>query len=253
MPAASGAYVDHHAQAVALASRLLGVPATIVMPTDAPHIKRQATEGYGATVVEYDRYTEDREAIGAALAERDGLALVPPYDHPHIIAGQGTAALELLEDVGPLDAILTPLGGGGLLSGTILAARALGSSARVYGVEPEAGDDGRQSLRAGRIITIPTPQTIADGAQTLHLGELTFPIIADGVTDLWTATDAELVDAMRLVASAMKLVVEPTGVLALAALRHHAAEFAGARVGVLLSGGNVDPARFGALMADHVG
>ncbi len=238
----------NHAQAMALAARLLDVPATIVMPSDAPAIKRAATEGYGARVVVYDRYGEDREEIGAYLAEREGLALIPPYDHPHIIAGQGTAALELLSDVGDLDAVFVPLGGGGLLAGTLLAAGEVCPSARVYGVEPEAGNDGQQSLLAGRIVTIATPRTIADGAQTLHLGALTFPIIADHVTDIVTATDDELVSAMTTLAATMKLVVEPTGTLGLAALTREAESFAGQRVGVILSGGNVDLARFSQLV-----
>ncbi len=238
----------NHAQAMALAARLLDVPATIVMPSDAPAIKRAATEGYGARVVVYDRYSEDREEIGAYLAEREGLALIPPYDHPHIIAGQGTAALELLSDVGDLDAVFVPLGGGGLLAGTLLAAGEVCPSARVYGVEPEAGNDGQQSLLAGRIVTIATPRTIADGAQTLHLGALTFPIIADHVTDIVTATDDELVSAMTTLAATMKLVVEPTGTLGLAALTREAESFAGQRVGVILSGGNVDLARFSQLV-----
>ena len=238
----------NHAQAMALAARLLDVPATIVMPSDAPAIKRAATEGYGARVVVYDRYGEDREEIGAYLAEREGLALIPPYDHPHIIAGQGTAALELLSDVGDLDAVFVPLGGGGLLAGTLLAAGEVCPSARVYGVEPEAGNDGQQSLLAGRIVTIATPRTIADGAQTLHLGALTFPIIADHVTDIVTATDDELVSAMTTLAATMKLVVEPTGTLGLAALTREAESSAGPRVGVILSGGNVDLARFSQLV-----
>ncbi|GGK57144.1 threo-3-hydroxy-L-aspartate ammonia-lyase [Ornithinimicrobium pekingense] len=239
----------NHAQAVALAARELGVPATIVMPHDAPALKVAATRGYGAEVVRYDRWSEDREAIGAALARERGMTLVPPYDHRHVIAGQGTAVKELLEDAGPLDVIITPLGGGGLLSGSILASRALAPQARVYGVEPEAGDDARRSLQEGRIVHIETPRTIADGAQTLHLGELTFPVIRDGVTGVVTATDEELVGAMGLVAATLKQVVEPTGVLGLAALLSGAVpETAGARVGVVLSGGNVDLTRFAALV-----
>ncbi len=238
----------NHAQAMALAARLLDVPATIVMPSDAPAIKRAATEGYGARVVVYDRYGEDREEIGAYLAEREGLALIPPHDHPDIIAGQGTAALELLSDVGDLDAVFVPLGGGGLLAGTLLAAGEVCPSAKVYGVEPEAGNDGQQSLRTGRIVTIDTPRTIADGAQTLHLGALTFPIIAEHVTDIVTAADDELVTAMSTLAATMKLVVEPTGTLGLAALTREAESFAGQRVGVILSGGNVDLARFSQLV-----
>ena len=239
----------NHAQAVALAARELGVPATIVMPHDAPGPKVAATLGYGAEVVRYDRYAEDREAVGTALAQERGMTVVPPYDHPHVIAGQGTVVRELLQETGPLDVVVTPLGGGGLLSGSILSAAALAPAARVYGVEPEAGDDARRSLQEGRIVHIETPRTIADGAQTLHLGELTFPIIRDGVTEVVTATDAELVQAMRLVASTLKQVVEPTGVLGLAAVLSGAVpDTAGARVGVVLSGGNVDLGRFAALV-----
>lgn len=237
----------NHAQAIALSARLLGVPATIVMPTDAPAAKVAATRGYGGQVVLYDRYTQDREQIGRELADAHGLTLVPPYDHPDVIAGQGTAAKELLEEVGGLDALFVPLGGGGLLSGTALAAKALWPACRVYGVEPEAGDDGRRSLRSGTIVHIETPKTIADGAQTQHLGQLTFPIIRRDVEDILTATDAQLVEAMRFFASRMKLVVEPTGCLAFAAAR--AAEgLAGKRVGVVLSGGNVDLERLCALL-----
>ncbi|WP_028709129.1 threo-3-hydroxy-L-aspartate ammonia-lyase [Propionicicella superfundia] len=243
----------NHAQAIALAARLLGVPATIVMPTDAPGIKRRATEGYGARVVGYDRYAEDREQIGADLAARDGLALIPPYDHPDIIAGQGTAALELITEVPDLDAVLTPLGGGGLLSGTLLALGERRPRARVYGVEPAAGDDGLRSLRAGRIVHIDPPRTIADGAQTQHLGTLTFPIISERVTDILTASDDELVSAMALLAATMKIVVEPTGVLGFAALAREAASFRGQRVGIVLSGGNVDIARFAGLLGRAAG
>ena len=208
----------NHAQAVALAARILSVPATIVMPHDAPAAKVAATLGYGAEVVRYDRFTEDREAIGAALAEARGLTLVPPYDHPDVLAGQGTAALELFTDVGALDALFVPLGGGGLLAGSLLAAEALAPSCRVYGVEPAAGDDGRRSLAAGEIVRIDVPATIADGAQTTHLGAHTFPIIQRAVAEIRTASDAELVAAMRVFAATMKLVVEPTGCLGLAAV-----------------------------------
>jgi threonine dehydratase len=239
----------NHAQAIALSARLLGIPASIVMPHDAPAAKVAATRGYGGQVVVYDRYTQDREQIGRELAEKHGLTLVPPYDHPDVIAGQGTAAKELLEEVGPLDALFAPLGGGGLLSGTALSARALSPVCKVYGVEPEAGDDGRRSFRSGAIVHIDTPKTIADGAQTQHLGQLTFPIIRRDVEDVLTATDAQLVDAMRFFASRMKLVVEPTGCLGFAGARVIRNRLAGKRVGVLLSGGNVDPERFCALLA----
>jgi threo-3-hydroxy-L-aspartate ammonia-lyase len=239
----------NHAQAVALAARLLDLPATIVMPLDAPAGKVAATRGYGGQIVTYDRYTEDSERIAQDLADERGLTLVPPYDHPDVIAGQGTAARELIEEVGPLDALFTPLGGGGLLSGTALTTRALSPDCRLYGVEPEAGNDGQQSLRAGVIVDIETPQTIADGAQTRHLGEHTFGIIRRDVTDILTATDGELVEGMRFFASRMKLVVEPTGCLGLAGLRQFAGDLRGQRVGVVISGGNVDLERFAALTA----
>ena len=238
----------NHAQAVALAAHLLGIEATIVMPHDAPASKVAATRGYGANVVSYDRYREDREAIGRGIAEERGATVIPPYDHRDIIAGQGTVALELLEEVGPLDALLMPLGGGGLLAGSLLAAGELAPHCAVYGVEPEAGDDGRQSLRRGEIVHIDSPQTIADGAQTQHLGELTFPIIKQRVTDILTATDAEVVEKMRLLASTFKLVAEPTGCLGLAGLRQLAPILKGKRVGVVISGGNVDLDRYAALL-----
>lgn len=239
----------NHAQAIALAARVLTMPAVIVMPHDAPAAKVAATAGYGAEVVRYDRYTQDREEIAARLAAERGLSIVPPYDHAHVIAGQGTAAKELLEETGPLDAVIAPLGGGGLLAGTILATAALAPTARVYGVEPAAGDDGQQSLRAGHIVVIQTPRTLADGAQTTHLGQLTFPIIADGVTDVVTVSDADLVAAMSVLAATLKQVVEPTGALALAAVLTGAVpDLQGARVGVLLSGGNIDLARFAELV-----
>jgi threonine dehydratase len=237
----------NHAQAVALAARQLGMPATIVMPRDAPAAKVAATQGYGGHVVFYDRYGEDREAIGARLAEAHGMTLVPPYDHAQVIAGQGTAARELFDEAGPLDALYVCLGGGGLLAGSALAARALSPATKLYGVEPEAGNDGQQSLRRGTIVHIDTPQTIADGAQTQHLGQLTFEIIRRDVDDILTASDAELIDAMRFFAERMKIVVEPTGCLGFAAARRQ--PLRGQRVGVIVSGGNVDMQRFGALLA----
>lgn len=239
----------NHAQAIALAAQILGIPATIVMPLDAPASKLAATKGYGARVVTYDRYLQDREQIAGALARDHGLTLVPPYDHPAVIAGQGTAGKELVEDAGPLDALFVCLGGGGLLAGTALAVRALSPGCRLYGVEPEAGNDGQQSLRSGAIVHIDTPQTIADGAQTQHLGEHTFPIIQRDVDDIYTVTDAQLVGAMKVFAGRMKIIVEPTGCLAFAAVRERAADLVGQRVGVLISGGNVDIARLALLLS----
>jgi threo-3-hydroxy-L-aspartate ammonia-lyase len=238
----------NHAQAIALSARLLGMPATILMPHDAPASKIEATRGYGATVVMFDRYTEDREAIGRSLAEQHGLTLIPPYDHPHVIAGQGTAALELFQDVGRLDALFVCLGGGGLLAGSALVARKLAPKCNIYGVEPEAGNDGQQSFRSGSIVHIETPKTIADGAQTQHLGNITFPIIKREVTDVLTATDAELIECMNLCASRMKIIVEPTGCLGFAAARNMAGQLQGKRVGIIISGGNVDLARFAELV-----
>lgn len=240
----------NHAQAVALAARELGMPAAILMPEDAPAAKIAATRGYGGEVITYDRYTQDREQLARGLAEQRGMTLIPPYDHPDVLAGQGTAVKELIEDTGPLDALFVCLGGGGLLSGSALAARALSPQCRVYGVEPEAGNDGQQSLRAGHIVHIDTPRTIADGAQTQHLGAYTFAIIRRDVDDILTATDAQLVEAMRFFFTRMKLVVEPTGCLGFAAARAMKDSLRGQRVGVILSGGNVDMARFSALMAE---
>ena len=239
----------NHAQAIALSARTLGIPATIVMPHDAPAAKVAATKGYGGNVVVYDRYKEDREQIGRDLAARHGLTLIPPYDHPDVIAGQGTAAKELFEDVGELDAFFVCLGGGGLLAGSALATRALSDNCTLYGVEPEAGNDGQQSFRSGSVVHIDTPKTIADGAQTQHLGQLTFPIIRRDVNDILTVTDAELVACMRFLAERMKIVVEPTGCLGFAAACRLAPEFQGKRIGVLISGGNVDISRFCELLA----
>ena len=238
----------NHAQAVALAAREIGMPAVIVMPHDAPAAKVAATRGYGGEVVVYDRYTEDREAIGRAIAAERGMTLVPPFDHPHIIAGQGTAAKELFDEVGALDALFVCLGGGGLLAGSALAAHALAPACAVYGVEPEAGDDGRQSLQRGERVTIDVPKTIADGAQTQSLGAITFEIIRRLVADIHTASDDELVAAMRFFAERMKMVVEPTGALGFAAARRMRDALAGQRVGVIVSGGNVDPSRYAALI-----
>ena len=238
----------NHAQAVALAGRLLDIPAAIVMPHDAPAAKIAATRGYGAEIILYDRYAEDREVIGQRLAHERGMTLVPPYDHADVIAGQGTATLELIEETGALDDLFVCLGGGGLTSGAALAVRALAPGCRVHGVEPEAGNDAQQSLARGEIVHIATPQTIADGAQTQHLGALTFEIIRRDVNDIVTASDAELVQAMRFFAERMKLVVEPTGCLAFAGARHAGIDLAGRRVGIIISGGNIDIARYAALL-----
>jgi len=238
----------NHAQAIALAARILDIPATIVMPLDAPVSKVAATKGYGARVITYDRYEQSREDLGAKLARDQGLTLVPPYDHPDVIAGQGTAAKELIEAIGPLDALFVCLGGGGLLAGSALSTKALSPGCAVYGVEPEAGNDGQLSLQTGSIVHIDTPRTIADGAQTQHLGELTFPIIKELVTDIFTVTDAQLVEAMKMFAETMKIIVEPTGCLGFASLRERAADFTGQRVGVIISGANVDARRFAQLL-----
>jgi threonine dehydratase len=242
----------NHAQAIALAARILGMPAVIVMPHDAPQIKLTATRGYGAEVVIYDRYKEDREAIGRRLAEERGLTLIPPYDHPHVMAGQGTCVKELIEEVGALDVVLTPLGGGGLLSGCATAAKGMLPDCKVYGVEPEAGNDGQRSFRSGEIVHIDTPNTIADGAQTQHLGQHTFPVLRSLVDDVLTVTDAELVETMKFFASRMKMFVEPTGCLAAAAVFGKQLDLRGKRVGIVISGGNVDLQRFASLVQQSV-
>jgi threonine dehydratase len=234
----------NHAQAIALSARLAGISSAIIMPLDAPALKMRATREYGGEIITYDRYTEDREAIGRRLAQERGMTLIPPYDHPHVIAGQGTAAKELFEDAGALDILLVPLGGGGLLAGSALAAAGLAPGCRVIGVEPEAGNDGQQSFRSGSIVTIATPKTIADGAQTLHLGEHNFAVIRKLVDDIVTVSDAQLIETMKFLAERMKIVVEPTGCLAAAAALCGVAPVAGKRVGVLISGGNVDLAAF---------
>ncbi|MDM3445113.1 MULTISPECIES: threo-3-hydroxy-L-aspartate ammonia-lyase [Citrobacter] len=239
----------NHAQAIALSAKLLGIPATIIMPHDAPAAKVAATKGYGGNVVIYDRYTEDREKIGRELAEKQGLTLIPPYDHPHVIAGQGTATKELIEEVGQLDVLFVCLGGGGLLSGSSLAARHLSPDCIIYGVEPEAGNDGQQSFRSGKIVHIDTPKTIADGAQTQHLGNITFPIIQRNVHDILTVSDDELVASMKFIAERMKIVVEPTGCLGFAAARARKAELRGKKIGIIISGGNVDISRYSEFLA----
>ncbi|QIX97837.1 threo-3-hydroxy-L-aspartate ammonia-lyase [Cedecea sp. FDAARGOS_727] len=235
----------NHAQAIALSARLLGIPATIVMPEDAPAAKIAATKEYGGKVILYNRYTEDRQQIGDDLAQKHCMTLIPPYDHPHVIAGQGTAAKELFEEVGDLDALFVCLGGGGLISGCALAARHLSPNCKVYGVEPEAGNDAQQSFRAGKIVRIDTPKTIADGAQTTFLGNYTFELIRQNVDDIFTASDAELVQSMKFFAERMKMVVEPTGCLGFAAARGLKDELRGKKIGIIISGGNVDIGRYG--------
>jgi threonine dehydratase len=239
----------NHAQAIAYAAALQGAPSTIVMPTDAPGIKVAATKAYGANVVFYDRYGEDRIAIGRRISEETGGALVPPYDHPDVIAGQGTAAMELIEEAGPLDMLVTPLGGGGLLAGSALAVRALSPGCAIVGVEPEAGNDGQQSLAKGEVVSIPIPKSIADGALTPSLGDHNFPIIRANVEKIVTVTDAQLVSTLRFFAERMKIVVEPTGCLAAAAALEGVLDCRGKRVGIVLSGGNVDLAALAGFLA----
>lgn len=251
----------NHAQAIALSARLLGMPSVIVMPHDSPAAKLAATREYqqgqaGSEVVLFDRYTEDREAIGQRLAAERGMTLIPPYDHPHVMAGQGTAAWELIEqtrDSGPLDKLLVCVGGGGLLSGCAIAATHLNPGIEVVGVEPEAGNDMQQSLAQGRIVHIETPKTIADGAQTQAAGRLTFPVVQQLVKRIVTVSDAQLVATMRFFAERMKIVVEPTGCLAAAALLEGIVAARGQRVGVIVSGGNVDLVRYAALLAGAAG
>ena len=248
----------NHAQAIALSARLLGMPSLIVMPQDSPAAKLAATRQYqqgqtGSEVVLYDRYTEDREAIGRRLAAVRGMTLIPPYDHPHVMAGQGTAAWELIEQTGPLDKLLVCVGGGGLIAGCAVAAQHLSPGIEVIGVEPEAGNDMQQSLAQGRIVHIETPRTIADGAQTQHAGTLTFPVVQRLVKRIVTVSDAQLVTTMRWFAERMKMVVEPTGCLAAAAVLEGVVAARGQRVGVIVSGGNVDLVRYAALLAEGVG
>jgi threonine dehydratase len=231
----------NHAQAVALSGRLLGVPATIVMPADAPKVKLEATRGYGAEVVLYDAHNEDRQKIAEKLSAERGMTLIPPFDHLHIAAGQGTAAKELIEDAGALDLLLVPCGGGGLLSGCAVAAKHLSPSCRVIGVEPAAGDDGARSFKAKALQVIKTPDTIADGARTASLGpQVTFPAILRHVDDFLTVTDEELLKSMFFLWERMKIVVEPTGALAACALLEKKLDANGKKVGVVISGGNVD-------------
>jgi threo-3-hydroxy-L-aspartate ammonia-lyase len=239
----------NHAQAVALSARILGMPATIFMPHDAAPSKLAATQGYGAKVIGYDRYSEDASALAAKLAHEQGMTFIPPFDHPDVLSGQGTAALELFEEVGELDALFVCLGGGGLLSGSALSAQAKSPLCKIYGVEPEAGNDVQQSFRQGERVRIPTPVTIADGAQTPMVGAITFELIKGLVDDIHTVSDAQLIEVMRFYAERMKMIVEPTGCLSLAAALQARDTLKGQRVGVIISGGNIDLARFAQLLA----
>ncbi len=239
----------NHAQGVALAAKLLDIPAVIVMPRDAPDSKLAATRGYGAEVALYERSEENRAVIAQGIADERGATIVPPYDDERIVAGAGTAALELLEDAGDLDVIVTPVGGGGLFSGTALAAHGHDPKLEVWGVEPAAGDDVKQSLEKGERVVISVPKTIADGLQTQSPGDVTFGILREHAAGIATVTDEELVDAMRFVFERMKLVIEPSGAAALAAVINHKIPVEGKRVGIIISGGNVDRARFASLIA----
>ena len=238
----------NHAQAVAIAAQLVGASATILMPEDAPRAKLDATRGYGAEIVSYDRWAEDREELGAELAEERGLALVKPYDDPLVMAGQGTTALELLEEVEGLDVLVVPVGGGGLIAGCATVAKTLLPNVRVVGVEPEAGDDTRRSLAAGERVAVPVPRTIADGLQTSQPGELTFAVNRERVDEIVTVTDADILDAMAFLFDRLKLVTEPSGAVGVAALLANRIDASGLRVGVILSGGNVGVARFAELL-----
>jgi threonine dehydratase len=241
----------NHAQAIALSAQLLGIKATIIMPLDAPATKLEATKGYGAEVITYNRFTQSREAIGEAVASERGMTLIPPYDHPDVIAGQGTVVKEFIEEVGELDLLLVPLGGGGLLGGSAISATTMSPKCRIIGVEPEAGNDGQQSLQKGVIVKIAVPKTIADGAQTTYLGNHNFPIINRYVDEIITVSDAQLVETMRFIAERMKMIVEPTGCLAAAAALQHVLPIQDKKVGIIISGGNVDLKHFAELVAVH--
>lgn len=230
----------NHAQAVALAARIIGIPATIIMPSDAPAVKLAATAGYGAEIIPYDRSNVIREELAAEVSRDRGLPIIPPYDHPHIVAGQGTAGLELVQSNPDLDLLLVCCGGGGLLSGCAIAAKGLHPGINVVGVEPEAGDDATRSFKSGTLQSVNNPDTIADGARTPYLGRVTFPLVLRWVDDMVTVPDEALIDAMRFVWQRMKIIIEPTGALALAAALSGAIDVRGARVGILVSGGNVD-------------
>ncbi|MDP9347627.1 MAG: threo-3-hydroxy-L-aspartate ammonia-lyase [Gemmatimonadota bacterium] len=241
----------NHAQAVALTGRLLGVRTAVVMPEDAPAAKVAATRGYGAEVILYDRTRDSREEIARTLSAERGMTLIPPYDHPDVVAGQGTAALELLEETGPLDALFAPCGGGGLLSGTALAARGVAPGCRVVGVEPERADDATRSFRTGELHVAHNPDTIADGLRTPSLGHFTFPLVRGNVNEMRTVAEGEIVESMRFLWTRMKLVVEPSGAVSLAPLLAGIPELRGKRVGVIVSGGNVDLSVACALLAQE--
>ena len=230
----------NHAQAIALSGQLLGIPTTIIMPEDAPQIKKQATRGYGATVVTYDKHTVAREELAKQMMAETGMTLIPPYDHADVVAGQGTVGYELLQAVPDLDMLFVCCGGGGLLSGCAIAARSMQPECRVFGVEPEAGDDATRSFRTKTLQSVHNPDTIADGARTPYLGALTFPLVLEYVDDMMTVPDTALVDAMRFCWQRMKIIIEPTGVLALAGALSGQVDVKGARVGIVISGGNVD-------------
>ena len=238
----------NHAQAVALAARELGVHAVIVMPQDAPAVKLVATRGYAAEVITYDRHKVDREAFAYSIAADRNLAVVPPFDHAHVVAGQGTAAKELIEEVGPLDWLYVPCGGGGLISGSALAAKALAPNCKVIGVEPEAGDDATRSFKTGTLQSCRNPDTIADGARTHQLGKLTFPLLLANAHDMVTVNDRDLAQSMFYLWERMKIVVEPTGALGAAGLFHRSRVQLGDRVGVIISGGNADFKALASLM-----
>jgi len=241
----------NHAQAVARAAQLFEIPATIVMPTDAPQSKRDATESYGAEIISYDRYTQNREDIAAEIVQERNLSLVPPFDHPDVIAGQSTCVQELFEESGPLDQLIVSVGGGGLISGSALAAHQQNPNCQIVGVEPELGNDVQLSLRAGRIIKIEVPDTIADGQQTTSPGVHTFAVIQQHVEEIVTVTDSQILDAMDYLFRYQRQIVEPSGASALAALLSGAVKPTGNRIGVILSGGNISPERFIELMADR--
>lgn len=241
----------NHAQAIALAGKLLGVSTTIIMPDDAPAIKKAATEGYGARVISYDKHETTREALAAEIAEKHGMTIIPPYDHPHVVAGQGTVGLELMQAAHELDFLFVCCGGGGLLSGCAIATKHLQPDCRVIGVEPEAGDDATRSFRSGTLQKVHNPDTIADGARTPYLGTITFPLVMQYVDEMMTVSDAELVQAMRFFWERAKLIVEPTGALATAGMMSGQIDVKGARVGVVISGGNVDLASACALFASQ--